>query len=75
MRVTIEIEPEEAARFVKAFMPDPIGFAEQLGANSFAQHLQNKAENAYNPMPWPSFWNEAAGKWLDAIRDKHGTEK
>ena len=62
MRVTIEIEPEEAARFVKAFVPEPLGFAEQLGANSFAQHITSTTnEDFVKP------WSDAIAKWYETM--------
>ena len=62
MRVTIEIEPEEAARFVKAFVPTPLGFAEQLGANSFAQHIAGTTNDDFVKP-----WSDAIEKWYEKM--------
>ena len=63
MKLTIEIEPEEAARFVKAFVPNPLGFAEQPGASSFAQHLEAQdSDSLVGP------WNDAIRAYSDAMK-------
>lgn len=65
MRVTIEIEPEEAAKFFKSLVPESV----QTVVNNTTDWNEwvNSSNKVYGPGLMP-FWNEAASKWLDDIR-------
>jgi hypothetical protein len=62
MKLTIEIEPEEAAKFIKSIMPESV-------SNFYGPGLMDIKKSPAD------IWNETYTKWINAIKDQHADDK